>query len=197
MKGDKSKEKTTLSALAAEAATRAGKHRLGAEVSKGGRPSLFTAALGDEICERIAMGEAVRQVCLLPEMPDETTFYRWILKDEAFRAQYRKAKEAQMDRMEESLIEIADDSRNDWVERENERGEKKTVLNDEVVQRAKVRIATRQWLMSKLKPKKYGEKVELSGEAAKTEITVNVALSKERLEGLQRRRREALEGGNN
>jgi len=164
---------------------------------KGGRPTLLTDALRDEMLERIALGEPVRQICLLPEMPDETTFYRWILKNKDFRDMYRVAKEAQMDRMEEALIEIADDARNDWMIREGERSGEKLVFHDEAVRRSQLRIATRQWLMSKLKSKKYGDRVEVTGEGAKTEVTVNLSLSKDRLEELQRRRREAMEGGNN
>ena len=40
--------------------------------------------------------------------------------------------------------------------------------NSESVQRSKLRVDTRKWLMSKLAPKKYGEKVDLehSGEVA-------------------------------
>jgi len=182
---------------AAQATERRGEVGEGAGRDVGGRPTLLTQELGDEILERIALGEAVRQICLLPGMPNETTFYRWLLRNEEFRAQYRIAKEAQMDRMEEALVEIADDARNDWMTRESERGGERLAFNDEAVRRSTLRINVRQWLMSKLKSKKYGDKVEVTGEGAKTEITVNVGLSKDRLDELQQRRLQAMEDQRN
>ncbi len=131
-----------------------------------GRPSTYTVEIADEICERIAVGESVRQICLLDHMPDDATFYRWLLKYDEFREKYACAKEAQADRFNEELIEIADDSRNDWIERENNRtGQTYIALNEEALGRAKLRVETRKWLMGKHKPKKYGDKIqtELSG----------------------------------
>lgn len=127
-----------------------------------GRPSTYTVEIADEICERIAVGESVRQICLLENMPDDATFYRWLLKYDEFRDKYARAKEAQADRFNEELIEIADDSRNDWIERENKRtGETYIALNEEALGRAKLRVETRKWLMGKHKPKKYGDAVNL------------------------------------
>lgn len=131
-----------------------------------GRPSTYTVEIADEICERIAVGESVRQICLLDHMPDDATFYRWLLKYDELRDKYARAKEAQADRFNEELIEIADDSRNDWIERENNRtGQIYIALNEEALGRAKLRVETRKWLMGKHKPKKYGDKIqtELSG----------------------------------
>ena len=131
-----------------------------------GRPSTYTVEIADEICERIAIGESVRQICLLEHMPDDATFYRWLLKYEELRDKYARAKEAQADRFNEELIEIADDGRNDWIERENNRtGQTYIALNEEALGRAKLRVETRKWLMGKHKPKKYGDKIqtELSG----------------------------------
>jgi len=131
-----------------------------------GRPSSYTVEIADEICERIAIGESVRQICLLEHMPDEATFYRWLLKYDDLREKYARAKEAQADRFNEELTEIADDGRNDWVERENQRtGSTFIALNEEAIARAKLRIETRKWLMGKHKPKKYGDKItsEITG----------------------------------
>jgi hypothetical protein len=127
-----------------------------------GRPSKYTEAIGLEICERIAFGEPVRQICLLDHMPDERTIYRWLVVNADFRQQYSRAKEAQQDKFDEELLDIADDARNDWIERENERTGKTFIsLNEEAVARARLRVSTRQWLMGKHKPKKYGDKVVL------------------------------------
>jgi hypothetical protein len=126
-----------------------------------GRPSTFTQEVADAICERIAAGESLRLIVLDEGMPDERTVYRWLDRDEAFRQQYARAREAQADAMVEDILEICDDARNDWMER---RGEEDAgwVANGEHIQRSKLRVDARKWLMSKLAPKKYGDKLDLN-----------------------------------
>lgn len=64
--------------------------------------------------------------------------------------------------MAEDILDIADDSSDDWETRTNSRtGEEYEVVNQEAVQRARLRVDTRKWLMAKMKPKKYSERFEL------------------------------------
>lgn len=140
-----------------------------------GRPSKYTQDLADEICQRIREGEPVRQICLLEHMPPQAVFYRWLQDKPDFREQYARAKEDQAETFAEELIDIADNSTNDWVERENQRGELYTAFNDEAVSRAKLRIEARKWLMGKMKPKKYGEKT-LIGSDPDNPLSVGVAI---------------------
>lgn len=79
-----------------------------------------------------------------------------------FLKQYARAKEESADAMAEEMLDIADDGTNDWMARSEQRGGGYE-LNGEHIQRSRVRIDTRKWLASKLKPKKYGEKVEHTG----------------------------------
>ena len=57
----------------------------------------------------------------------------------------------------EQIIDIADDSRNDWVETKTGR----MVPNKELVLRSKLRIAARQLHMSRLQPQTWGERQKL------------------------------------
>jgi hypothetical protein len=67
--------------------------------------------------------------------------------------------------MAEEMLEIADDAKNDWMERQDDEGGNiGWRLNGDHVQRSRLRIDTRKWLASKLKPKKYGDKLELGGD---------------------------------
>lgn len=125
---------------------------------KMGRPTLWTQELADEICGRIMLGEPVRQICLLEHMPCEASVYMWLARYRDFMEQYTRARRVQAERMADELLEIADDGRNDWIERENSRtGEVYVVLNPEAAMRSKLRIDARRWLMGKYKPKKYGD----------------------------------------
>ena len=98
--------------------------------------------------------------------PDYSTIMRWIDKDEELCKRYARAKEAQADFMADEMLDICDDARNDYMERLSKGGtESERVPDKELIQRSKLRIDTRKWLASKLKPKKYGDKVqtELTG----------------------------------
>lgn len=124
-----------------------------------GRPSTFTQAIADEICERLIEGESLRSICLADTMPNAATVCRWLAVHEAFREQYAQAREAQADTLADELLDIADDGTNDWMERldadEQGIGWRE---NGEAIGRSKIRIDTRKWIASKLKPKKYGDK---------------------------------------
>lgn len=123
-----------------------------------GRPSDYSDETAQEICARIMDGETLRQICLLEHMPDKSTVCRWLAAHEGFRDHYARAKEAQADMMAEELLDIADDGRNDWVERETRGGQSYVALNEEAVARSKLRVEARKWLMGKMKPKKYGDR---------------------------------------
>lgn len=76
-----------------------------------------------------------------------------------FAAQYARAREIGYHAMADELIEIADDGTNDWMERQGDDGAAH-VINGEHVQRSRLRLDTRKWLLSKALPKVYGEKLQ-------------------------------------
>lgn len=135
------------------------------DVAKRGRPSLYTAKLADEICCRIAGGETLSQICRDDYMPARSTIAGWVLDNyQNFSGKYARAKDLQLDYWADETIDIADDSSNDWIERETEKGRLVEVPNTELVQRARLRIDSRKWLLSKLKPERYGDSLKLSGD---------------------------------
>jgi hypothetical protein len=129
-----------------------------------GRPRALTNALAKEFCERIADGETVRQIAASEHMPTAGSIYLALASDAQLSEQYARAREAQLARWEDELLEISDDGTNDWVERENKDGSKYQAFNGEHVQRARLRVDSRKWLMSKRLPKKYGDRVALDGD---------------------------------
>lgn len=132
-----------------------------------GRPTLYSPDLADAICARLADGESLRSVCADEDMPAASTVFNWLRTKPEFVEQYARAKEEAADAFAEEMLDIADDGSNDWMERFGKEGESVGwQLNGEHVQRSRLRIDTRKWLASKLKPKKYAERssVDLSGE---------------------------------
>ena len=137
-----------------------------------GRPTEFSDQVAGEILERIAGGESLRAICEAEHLPTRRTVFRW-LADPAraeFCHQYARAREAQAEHWAEEILEIADDSSRD-VKTIERKGELVEVVDHDVVQRSKLRVDTRKWLLSKLAPRKYGDKVELGSDPNKPIVT--------------------------
>lgn len=128
-----------------------------------GRPTDFTPELGDRICEEIADGRSLRSICLSDDMPNKSTVFRWLSMRDEFRDQYARAREAQADSLFDDLLDIADDGSNDWMERfDDEGGNIGWKENGEALNRSKIRIDARKWMAGKLRPKVYGEKLDVA-----------------------------------
>lgn len=128
-----------------------------------GRPSKFTKEMASRICERLAAGETLRAICRDDDVPAAQTVLRWTAANTEFSEQYARARETGYSHMADELVEIADDGTNDYVEKERENGTKHVVFDAEHVQRSKLRVDTRKWLLSKALPKVYGDKLEHTG----------------------------------
>lgn len=127
-----------------------------------GRPPLYSTELANAVCERMASGESLRQVCRDESMPCLSTVMKWAATLPEFAEQYAKAREALLEHWAEEITEIADDGSNDWLKREKD-GQVDYVFNAEHVNRSRLRVDTRKWLLSKLAAKKYGDKVAIGG----------------------------------
>lgn len=123
---------------------------------------MYAPDVKDAVCEHIASGKSIREIAKLDGMPSMPTVFRWLTEDKLFQEQYARAREAQADTLFEEMLEIADDATNDWMER-NGQDNAGWQLNGEHVQRSKLRIEARKWMAGKLRPKVYGDKVELAG----------------------------------
>lgn len=124
------------------------------------RPSDYGPEITTAICVRLGLGESLREICRDDDMPDKSTVMRWLAQHPEFRDQYACAREAQADYFAEEIIEISDDGTNDWMERKNSDGTTYEVENREVLNRSRLRVDTRKWLMARMAPKKYGDKIE-------------------------------------
>lgn len=132
-----------------------------------GRPTLYTDELAILICEKIATTSfSLRTICEEEGMPCVATILTWLKNKPEFLAQYTRAKEEQADYLIEEMIDIADDGSNDLMT--IVKGDKYyEVENKEVTSRSKLRVETRKWIASKLKPKKYGEKIDVTTDGEK------------------------------
>lgn len=93
-------------------------------------------------------------------MPGESTVRMWVIREVevGIRAQYAQARESLAECWAEESMEIADDGTNDWVERRRRDGSTETVLDREHVERSKLRVGQRNWMLARLLPRQYGDR---------------------------------------
>lgn len=127
---------------------------------KCGRPSIYSGDLADLICERIAAGESLRGICKDDDMPAASTVFRWLAENKAFQEQYAHAREEQAETLVDEIVAIADESA---VIVKHEGEDVQLGLDPTAIARNRLRVDARKWVASKLKPKKYGEKVAIGG----------------------------------
>jgi hypothetical protein len=131
--------------------------------SKGrGRPTIYSDELAATICQRMAEGESLRRICGDDDMPDKSTVLRWLGDDShpGFREQYAHATEMRADFWADEIVEVAYDGTGDTTE--DDSGRKS--VNQEVVARSRLKVDTLKWLMERLVPKKYGNKLQHTGD---------------------------------
>jgi hypothetical protein len=128
---------------------------------KVGRPSIFSQAIADKICHRMAEGKSLRRICRDPRMPSRSVVHQWLKTNQKFREDYEWARRMLLDGLADDIIDIADDATHDFVEREGPNGERVVVVDLERIKRDRFRVGQRKWALSKLLPRKYGRSSEL------------------------------------
>jgi len=114
-------------------------------MKRSGRPPLeFNQAIANRICEQIVEGKSLRRICSTKGMPSLTTVMKWLRETPEFAQQYARAREEQADGYADELIDLA---------------RKATQDNAQAI---RVRADVIKWVCSKLKPRKYGDRVDLA-----------------------------------
>ena len=148
-------------------------------MAKIGRPEIYSEKLALEFLTRVATTSfSIRTICQEKGMPSVLTIYRWLNNNETFSKQYARAKEDQADYLAEEMLDIADDGSNDYMTVKMG-GKDARVEDKELTNRSRLRVDTRKWIASKLKPKKYADRidnrfVDENGNDKEFSITLNI-----------------------
>lgn len=131
-----------------------------------GRPTSYSDEIASELLATIATTRhGLAFICDLKEsFPAPATVYRWMLADSEFCERYRRAKEDQLQVLEDELLQIADNTELGTMVTIKGDGTEERKMYD-MIEHRKLRIESRKWLMGKLKPKKYGDKITHAGDA--------------------------------
>lgn len=121
------------------------------------RPFDFRQDIANEICDLLISGQSLRAICKSEAMPSQGRVYQWLAQNEEFQKQYAHARELQADAIFDECMDIADEANNDF--RVNDEGA--VTIDHDAINRARLRIDTRKWMAGKLRPKKYGDKIEV------------------------------------
>ena len=127
----------------------------------------YTREISDTICTRMSEGASLRAICRDPEMPSEGTVRGWAVRDvDGFGERYRAARQMLLEYWADQILDIADDEESDPRSRQ-------------------IRTGVRQWLMSKLAPRRYGDKVQIAGDPENPLQIAHQAVSLENLSDAQ------------
>jgi len=96
----------------------------------------------DFICKELASGKSLRSICEDPTMPHNSTVVSWARDYPAFTKQYTRAREFQADALFDEILDIVDDDDRDTHDK-------------------RLRMDARKWMAGKMRPKVYGDKLEI------------------------------------
>lgn len=114
-------------------------------MAKTGRPTEYSLERAAAICDRIALGSNLNQVCGEESFPERSTVYLWLQKHRDFSDMYARARETRADTRADKIDEIC---------QQVQRGELEP-------QAARVIIDALKWQASKEQPRRYGERQQL------------------------------------
>ena len=166
------------------------------EKKKTGRPSKYTPEIAQEMCNRLANGEPLRQICRDEGFPAWQTVYDWMYRDDALgeagvglSGAIAKAREIGQDAIAEQI----------WLEvnQEPERilSEGGGRVDSGYVQWQKVKAEIGLKLLAKWNPKRYGDKIALGGDPGNPlQTQVDVTIFDTLVQTLETRRQDKANG---
>ncbi len=107
----------------------------------------FNKDIANKICAEMTNGTSLTQICAMDGIPNKPVILEWLRDNEPFRTQYALAREMMLElHGVDNIIDLADSCS----------------LTAEAINKARLQIDSRKWVMSKLLPKKYGDNATLT-----------------------------------
>ena len=155
-----------------------------------GRPSVYSPSVAEVILHRLAEGDSLLSICREHGMPSESTVRGWALDDrDGFAARYDRARELQADKHADDTIAISDG---------------RDLAPGEVYDAAKARVqvAARQWHAGRIRPRKWGDRIQVDVPSNPLATTVSddlaqqlAAIERELLDAARRGSRLSIDRG--
>lgn len=119
---------------------------------------MFGQEVKDAICARLAEGESLRAICSEEGMPSESLVRKWALTDAEFGAQYARARDLGLEALADEIIHISNTPVRGVKTKTGDDGKVETTEGD-MIEHRRLQVDARKWYLSKLAPKKYGDKL--------------------------------------
>jgi hypothetical protein len=126
------------------------------------------------IISEIENGASLRSVLRKDNMPSSSTFFIWVDENAEKSKQYERSIELRSEFLFDEMFEIADKQGEDVTLDKD--GNK--VLNHNIVQRNRLQIDVRKWALSKMMPKKFGDKLDMTTGGEKINSSIQVEIIK-------------------
>jgi hypothetical protein len=161
-------------------------------MSKGGRPTKYTPELGQQICDLISDGNTTLAVSRILKIKRHT-IVDWSRKIPEFSSMYAEARDRLLEHWADEVVEDSLNESRDYHKRKriktirSDKGDSEEITEEVVsdntaVQRDRLKVDAKKWLLSKLRPKEYGDRIEtqLTGKEGETLVPVlNINISKD------------------
>jgi len=135
-------------------------------------------AVLDAILERLANGESLNKICSEPNMPTRKSIYVWLKADAVLRADYELAIAMRAEKMAEEIVDLADEQ--PPIDKDTGK------MDGAWVTWQKLRVDARKWTISKLLPKKYGDRLNVEADVKTSgDEYLEILSSRARMYGIQ------------
>ena len=125
----------------------------------------FNIELFDSICEEIATTDkGLSTICKAKDV-STTAFYNWINDDDSLVDKYARARELQAEYLADQIIQLSNEeliSEETTIFDDGQGNEKTSTTRRDNFNRTRLQIDARKWKASKLAPKKFGERVDVT-----------------------------------
>ena len=140
-----------------------------------GRPTVYSDKIANKICERLADGESLRKICESEEMPGKSTVMRWLLDDNHtdFWERYEKAWKSRAEGYLEEIVEISEEE--PVATYTTKDGTVSETIDSAGVNRNRLRVDTRKWVMARMNSKRFGDKQEIEAGPGLAQILASLA----------------------
>lgn len=102
------------------------------------------------------------------------TFYRWILNNDELKELYNYAREIRSDVLFEEIIEIADNTEEGkTIKNSDTKGREETI--GDMTNHRRLKVDARKWVVARMSPKKYGDKIDITSDSEKIGSTLIIA----------------------
>ena len=145
-----------------------------------GRPrgsfTFYTRQLGDQVCELIAQGNTLTSAC---RMISETlgrklrpdAFCVWVQRNpDGLKERYAAARQLLILHWADEIIDISDDTSGDKIVDDNGR----VRFDHENINRSRLKVDTRKWLLAHLKPDIYGDHIQPAGDGKPAMLVIGL-----------------------